>query len=64
MCSASWVFLSVRQVNHKIKTSSLTRFIGGAERVRTADLLNAIQTRSQLRHSPETWDARGIRPEP
>jgi hypothetical protein len=27
-------------------------FSGGAERVRTADLLNAIQTRSQLRHSP------------
>ena len=27
-------------------------FIGGAEGIRTPDLLNAIQTRSQLRHSP------------
>jgi hypothetical protein len=25
---------------------------GGAEGIRTPDLLNAIQTRSQLRHSP------------
>ena len=28
--------------------------ISGAEGVRTPDLLNAIQTRSQLRHSPNT----------
>ena len=27
-------------------------FIGGAEGIRTPDLLNAIQTRSQLRYSP------------
>ena len=27
--------------------------IGGANRVRTDDLLNAIQTRYQLRHNPE-----------
>lgn len=26
---------------------------GGANRVRTDDLLNAIQTRYQLRHNPE-----------
>ncbi len=26
--------------------------LGGAEGIRTPDLLNAIQTRSQLRHSP------------
>jgi hypothetical protein len=26
---------------------------GGAEGIRTLDLLNAIQTRSQLRHSPK-----------
>jgi hypothetical protein len=28
-------------------------FENGAEGIRTPDLLNAIQTRSQLRHSPE-----------
>ena len=28
--------------------------IGGAEGTRTPDLLNAIQTRSQLRHSPRS----------
>jgi hypothetical protein len=27
--------------------------LGGAEGIRTLDLLNAIQTRSQLRHSPK-----------
>jgi hypothetical protein len=35
-------------------------FFGGAERDRTADLLNAIQTRSQLRHSPTFWNARAF----
>jgi hypothetical protein len=41
--------------NHQNKeTSSETRFsFGGAEGIRTLDLLNAIQTRSQLRHSPK-----------
>src|SRR6056297_1936121 len=28
---------------------------GGAEGIRTPDLLNAIQTRSQLRHGPKGW---------
>lgn len=27
--------------------------LGGADRDRTGDLLNAIQTRSQLRHGPK-----------
>ena len=31
------------------------RGFGGAEGIRTPDLLNAIQTRSQLRHSPMGW---------
>src|SRR5690606_14491559 len=30
---------------------------GGAEGIRTPDLLNAIQTRSQLRHSPTVTSA-------
>jgi hypothetical protein len=33
-------------------TSSLLRKIGGAEGIRTPDLLTASQARSQLRHSP------------
>src|SRR5919199_5883328 len=32
---------------------------GGPEGIRTPDLLNAIQTRSQLRHRP-AWGGRGI----
>jgi hypothetical protein len=32
---------------------------GGAEGIRTPDLLNAIQTRSQLRHSPRSAASRG-----
>ena len=44
-----------RYERYKWKKDTVTDSVlsGGAEGIRTPDLLNAIQTRSQLRHSPE-----------
>ena len=48
-----WTFILVAQKKGAIFHSPLL-FFGGAEGVRTPDLMNAIHARSQLRHSPMT----------
>ena len=42
-------------MNCALKAEELLNFNGGADRDRTDDLLNAIQTLSQLSYSPKSY---------
>src|SRR5690625_4266379 len=52
LCGAGKFVYSFKE-NREAAFQLLPEVLGGADRDRTADLLNAIQTRSQLRHGPK-----------